>query len=185
VTHARVPPLPTWLLRSLLPHRDRDAMRGDLSEEYTFRSSASIATARRWYWSQVCRSIPPVLIARIRRDNWPLTMLVALGLYVLVGVFNRAGGILVASLLGARLATYAVSGVIVGLMAIASGGYVAARIRPGAAGVLGGLVVIVAVALMASPSDPAPLWYQMIFFVLGPLAAHAGGAVASVRRARD
>jgi hypothetical protein len=153
VTHARVPPLPTWLLRSLLPHRDRDAMRGDLSEEYTFRSSASIATARRWYWSQVCRSIPPVLIARIRRDNWPLTMLVALGLYVLVGVFNRAGGILVASLLGARLATYAVSGVIV--------------------------------ALMASPSDPAPLWYQMIFFVLGPLAAHAGGAVASVRRARD
>jgi len=178
VTQPRVPALPTWLLQSILPHRDRDGMLGDLSEEYSLRSSASIATARRWYWGQVWRSIPAVLIARIRRDNWPLTMVVALGVYLLVGVLNVVGGLLVARLLGAPIATDE-SGVIVGLTAIAIGGFVAARLRRGAAGVLGGLVVIVAVVLIASPRDPAPLWYQLIFLVLGPLAAHVGGTVAS------
>jgi hypothetical protein len=34
-------------------------------------------------------------------------------------------------------------------------------------------------------SDSAPLWYQVTFLVLGPLAAHAGGAVATASRARD
>lgn len=175
MTQASVPPLPTWMLYYLLPPRDRDAVLGDLFEEYALRSSASTAAATRWYWGQVCRSIPAVLVARIRRDSWPLTVLVALAVYVLVGILNRAGAIFVARLLGPHVATYAASGVIVGLTAIAAGGYVAAFIRRGASGVLGALVVIVAVVLMASPTDAAPLWYQLAFLLLGPLAAHAGG----------
>jgi hypothetical protein len=177
VTGRRVPTLATWLLHYVLPPEDRDAMLGDLVEEYALRASASSAAATHWYWSQVYRSIPAVLSTRIRRDNWPLTVLIALGVYVLVGIFNRVGGLLVERLLGARVPTFAPSGVIVGLTAIALGGYVAAWIRRGVTPVLSALVVIVAVMLIASPRDHAPLWYQLTFLFVGPLAAHAGGSV--------
>ena len=184
MTQVGIPLLPTLMLYYFLPPRDRDVVLGDLFEEYALRSSASTAAATRWYWGQVCRSIPAVLVARIRRDNWPLTVFVALAVYLLVGILNRAGTNFMARLLGPHVATYAPSGVIVGLTAIAAGGYVAAFTRRGASSVLGALVVIVAIVLMASPADAAPLWYQVAFLLLGPLAAHAGGSLTRYHGAR-
>jgi hypothetical protein len=57
------------------------------------------------------------------------------------------------------------------------GGYVAARIRRGAAAALAVLIAVTVVALMTATSESAPLWYQGGFLVFGPLASLAGGAL--------
>lgn len=97
-----------------------------------------------------------------------------------VGAINFVGTTAVTRLFGAPAGRYAISTVLVGLPAIAAGGYLAAWIRPGAATVLAALVMIAAVIFMARPSDAAPLWYQLTFLVLGPLAAQAGAALRAM-----
>jgi hypothetical protein len=178
----RLPRMATWLLHSVLPPQDRDVVLGDLIEEYALRHSESAATAARWYWGQVCRSVPTVLLAGIRRGGALVTVVSALAAYVVVGTINFAGAAAIDWFVGATANSFAVSDVLVGLTAIAIGGYLAAWVRQGAATVLGALVVVVAVVLMASPSDTAPAWYQLTFLVLGPLAAHAGGVLRVSRR---
>jgi hypothetical protein len=182
LTSPRVPRLAVWLLHCVLPSRDRDAVLGDLYEEYGIRATASVSAATRWYWGQVCRSVPSLVLATARRGRWLLTISIALAAYVVVGTINVAGTALVARLLDSPAATSRVSGMFVGLTAIAAGGYIAAWIRPAAAIMLGALVAIVAVVLMVSPSDTAPLWYQLTFLVCGPLAAAAGRTLRVGRR---
>lgn len=86
-----VPPrLATWLLSRLLPERDRDAVLGDLVEEYALRlRSASPSTVSRWYWGQVYRSIPPVLACTIRRGRWLGTIAVAGAVYLVIYIRSR------------------------------------------------------------------------------------------------
>jgi hypothetical protein len=168
--------LATSLLQWVLPPQDRDAILGDLIEEHRIRSAGSPIAATRWYWGQVCRSIPAVLVMGIRRDGWPLTVSIALAVYMFVGALNFVGTAVVARMFGARAESWGVSGLVVGLSAIAIGGYVAGRVRRGAATVLGVLVVIVAALLMAAPHDTAPFMYQFTFLILGPVAARLGSS---------
>ena len=174
MTGWRVPMLPTWLLHCVLPPEDRDAMLGDLLEEYGIRSAVSRTSAARWYWGQACRSIPVVIVSSIRRRGSLITVSIALGVYVFVGVLNFAGTAVVARLFGANTESSRLSGVVVGLGAIAIGGYVAGWLRSGAATVLGGLVLIVAALLMTASNDSAPFWYQLTFLICGPVAARTG-----------
>jgi hypothetical protein len=178
VTDHRAPTLATWLLHWVLPPKDRDAMLGDLIEEYRIRSAESPTTATRWYWAQVCRSIPIIVVSVVRHRGWPLTVSIGLGVYVLVGAINVVGTAVVAQLVGVTASSSRVSGVVVGLSAIAIGGYVAGWMRRGAATVVGGLVLLVAVLLIAAANDTAPFWYQLTFLTLGPLAARTGGALS-------
>ncbi len=54
----RPPALAGWLMRVSLPRADRDAVMGDLHEEFAARSAAGGArAARRWYRAQVARSL--------------------------------------------------------------------------------------------------------------------------------
>jgi hypothetical protein len=47
------PRVATWLLRRLLPERDREVVMGDLAEEYALRArSASAWTVSHWYCGQ-------------------------------------------------------------------------------------------------------------------------------------
>jgi predicted permease len=59
----RVPPrLAEWLLRRTTPPLDRQALLGDLHEEYRARAGrAGVSQARRWYWQQTLRSLWPNL----------------------------------------------------------------------------------------------------------------------------
>lgn len=50
------------LVAAAAPPADYDVIDGDLYEEYIVRvRTAGVAEANRWYWSQVLRSIPPLL----------------------------------------------------------------------------------------------------------------------------
>jgi hypothetical protein len=173
-----VPRVATWLLGCLLPPRDREAVLGDLIEEYAIRAgSAPLSTVARWYWWQVSRSIPQILWSSIRREGLLSTLGVAFGAYIAAGLLEFAGVAAISKLLGPDAGPFAVLNVIIGLATMVLGGYVAAWIRPGAASALAGMVMIAVVILMVTMSGSAPLWYGLTFLIVGPLAALAGGTL--------
>jgi hypothetical protein len=173
-----VPRVATWLLGCLLPPRDREAVLGDLIEEYAIRAgSPPLSTVARWYWWQVSRSIPQILWSSIRREGLLSTLGVAFGAYIAAGLLEFAGVAAISKLLGPNAGPFAVLNVVIGLATMVLGGYVAAWIRPGAASALAGMVMIAVVILMVTMSDSAPLWYGLTFLIVGPLAALAGGTL--------
>jgi hypothetical protein len=104
-----------------------------------------------------------------------------MGAYIAAGIVEFIGNAAISTLLapGAGLTVFSL---LFGLATIVLGGYVAARIRPGAATALAGIVVIAVVILMVTMSDSAPLWYGLVFLIVGPLAALAGGTLRRDRR---
>ncbi len=61
------PPSVARLLLRLLPPRDRDAILGDLAEEFTHICRVrGQRTATRWYWRQALASVPPAIRLRFR-----------------------------------------------------------------------------------------------------------------------
>jgi hypothetical protein len=180
-------PHPPWLATKLLTgvihSNDRDALLGDLHEEYAARASASPPAAARWYWNQAIRSLPILLGRRASRGRWLSTLAIAIAAYVVVGALNAIGTWLVRWLGGSMLAGHIPSAVI-GLAAISSGAHLASRLRPSAGEVVGGLVIVMAVVMLRFPMDASPVWYQLIFLILGPLAAHLGSASATPTRGK-
>ena len=68
----RPPRLAEWLLARSAHPADRNAMLGDLAEEYAARADASgPAAARRWYRRQVLDSLAPNVAARLRPSRRP------------------------------------------------------------------------------------------------------------------
>lgn len=172
------PRVATWLAGCVWPHADRQVVVGDLIEEYALRArSTSPSLARRWYWGQICRSVPFALWSSIRRGSALSTLAVAAAAYVAAGVLEFAGTVVIARLLDATARPFAVVSAVVGLITFVLAGYVAASIRSGAAHALAGIVLFAVAMLMLTSSGSAPLWYVLIFLILGPLAALAGGAL--------
>lgn len=61
------PAIARLLLESLLPLDSRDAILGDLIEEYAFKATTkSRFEASRWFWSQTCRSVPILAWSSLR-----------------------------------------------------------------------------------------------------------------------
>ena len=179
-------PHPPWLAAKLLSgvtHTDeRDALLGDLFEEYGARASASPPAAARWYWHQTIRSMPILLGRRARHGRWISTLAIAIAAYVLVGALNAIGSSLVGWWLGGSVLPSRIPSAVVGLVAISSGAHLASRVRRSAGEVVGGLVIVMAVVMLLFPMDASPVWYQLIFLILGPLAAHLGSAAATPTR---
>lgn len=181
-------PHPPWLAAKLLSgviHRnERDALLGDLCEEHAARAAVSAPAAARWYWNQAIRSLPILLGRRARHGRWLSTLAIAIAAYVVVGTLNAIGTFLVVRQIDGLAVPSRFASAIVGLLAISSGAHLASRVRPSAGPVLGGLVVLVTVAMLWFPVDASPVWYQLTFLVLGPLAAHLGSAAAPTRAKR-
>jgi drug/metabolite transporter superfamily protein YnfA len=177
------PRIAIWLLESLLPEEDRDAVVGDLIEESALRARASTrATATWWCWGQVARSIPLVLWSDLRRGHWFGTLGVAIVAYVAASVLESVGVALVFELLHPDPRLAIVLSAIVGLATMVLGGYVVASIRQGAAPALAGIIFIVVAVLFATIPNSAPLWYGLTFLIAGPVAALAGGWLKVTRR---
>ena len=176
----QVPPrLATWLLGHLLPQRDREAVLGDLTEEYGLRvRSAPASTVSRWYWVQVLSSIPPMFACAIRRGRWLGTIAVAGAVYLVANTVEVAGVAAILRLLGPA-ASYRVLSALVGVATMVLGGYCAAWLRPRAATALAAIAVIFIAIVM---SGRAPLWYRFTLLVVFPLAALAGGTLYLSRR---
>lgn len=179
------PRIATWLLACLLPRADREAVLGDLVEEYALRvQSTSSSRALWWYWGQACRSIPLMLWSSVRRYATLSTLAVAVAMYVAAGLLEFASTVAIAQLLDPHARAFTVLSVIVGLATMGLAGYTAAWIRSGAANVLAAIILIGVALLMVTRSGGAPLWYALIFLIVGPLAALAGGALRAGRTGR-
>jgi hypothetical protein len=170
-----------WILGCVLTVRDVDAVMGDLTEEYALRSRSTAAThASRWYWGQICRSIPPLLWASIRRGGWLSTLAVAAGACTVQAIVELTTKSAISSLVASH-AGLGPSTLIVTLPTLVLVSYFAARIRPGAAVAMAALIVIAVVAQLVMRGDQLPLWSQIAALLIGPAAAFSGG-VLSLRR---
>jgi hypothetical protein len=169
-----------WLLESVIPVRYREAMLGDLIEEYTLRAeSASAFAAYRWLWSQACRSVPSIVCSSLRCGNLLNSMSIAVGVYIVMGVLKLAADLGISKLVAPHQATQVVLAPIVFLTTAAIGGCVAARIRRGVMIFLALMVMITVVVLMKLKvcTIPVPWWYQFGFLTLGPLAVLIAPAI--------
>jgi len=183
VSHHSPAPMATWLLERVLPERDQAAILGDLIEEYELRARSTTPwMVSRWYWGQVCRSIPRMVWGSVSRGRWLPTLGVAMGAYIAAGALEFAATVAISKLLTPDALVYTVISLVVGLTTMVIGGYFATWIRPGAGTVMAGIVMIVVAVLMMTMSGSAPLWYGLAFLVVGPLAALAGGTLCRGRR---
>lgn len=167
------PALVCWLLESVVPARYREAMLGDLIEEYYLHAeSASPLTASRWIWSQACRSVASIAWSWFRSGNWLISMSIAAGVYIVMAMLKLAADSMISKLVVPQQATQVVLAPIVFLAAAAIGGCVAARVRRGAMISLALMVMItVAVSIERKVCTiPVPWWYEFGFLTLGPLA---------------
>lgn len=171
------PAFACWLLGSVAPAPYRDAVLGDLIEEYALRAeSASPLSASRWFWSQACRSIPSMvwssLRSQLRSPDWLVSMSIAMSVYIVMGMLKYAADLTISRLVAPQQATYIVLAPVVFLTATSIGGCIAARIRRGATIFLA-LLVMITVAVLIEVSVctvPVPWWYQFGFLTLGPLS---------------
>lgn len=148
-------------------------MLGDLIEEYTLRiESTSPFAASRWFWSQACRSVPSMVWSSLRSGNCIISMSIAMGVYIFMGMLKFAAELMISKLVAPDQTTYVVLAPIVFLTTTAIGGCLAARIRRGATIFLA-LIEMITVAVLIDLkvcSIPVPWWYQFGFLTLGPLA---------------
>jgi hypothetical protein len=161
------------LLESVLPDPYREAIIGDLIEQYTLRvESTSRFSASRWFCSQACRSVPPMVWCWLRSGNWFLNMSIAVGVFIFMATLKFAADLTISKLVSPDQTTDVILAPIVFLTITAIGGCVAARIRRGATLFLA-LMVTITVAILIELkfcSLPVPWWYQFGFLTLGPLA---------------
>ena len=174
------PAFACWLLESVVPAPYREAMLGDLIEEYALRAeSASPLIASRWFWSQACRSVPSMVWSSLRSRDWLTSMSIALGVYVVMAMLKFAADLTISRLVAPQPTTYVVLAPVMFLATTSIGGCVAARIRRGTTIFLALIVMIwVAVSIAVKVcAIPVPWWYQFGFLTLGPLSVLVTPAV--------
>jgi hypothetical protein len=176
-------PAASWLLERLLPERDREAILGDLIEEYELRTQSTTPwMVSRWYWGQVCRSIPRMTWGSVSRGRWLPTLGVAVSAYIAAGALEFAGTAALSKVLTPDAPVFTAISLVIGLATMLIGGYLATWIRPGAAAVMAAIVMTVVGVLMITTSGNASLWYGLAFLILGPLATLAGGTLGRGKR---
>jgi hypothetical protein len=176
------PAFACWLLESV-PVPYREAMLGDLIEEYTLRAeSASPLAASRWFWSQACRSLPSMVWSSLRSRDWLISMSIAIGVYIIMGTLKFATDLTISKFVAPQQTTYVILAPVVFLATTSIGGCVAARIRRGATIFLALIVMITVAVLIAVKvcTIPVPWWYQFGFLTLGPLSVLLSPAVFGV-----
>jgi hypothetical protein len=105
-----------------------------------------------------------------------------MGAFIVAGLFESVGTAALAKLVAPDGRNFTLLVLIVGLTTMVMGGYLATWVRPGAATALAGIVLVAVAILMISVSESAPLWYQLAFLTMGPLAAFGGGSLCLRRR---
>jgi hypothetical protein len=178
------PPRPAvWLVGCLLPPAQRESLIGDLVEERTLRSSAQPgASDSSWYWRQVARSLLPLVWAAMLRRRWLGAAGAAIAGYGLFKVLELVGGAAVSRLIAPGSSAGGTVGILFGLFALALGGYVAARMRRGAAAGVALISALSVTEFLVTAEFPVPLWYAGALLVTCPGAALAGGALRLERR---
>lgn len=183
----RRPPFPAVVLLWLvLPEGDSESITGDLEEEFELIArNAGMHQARRWFRSQVLRSVPAMLRMRWRSGELPAALLIALALtalpllgidrlweFVLSQIPLKADATQPSNIFVAKLGCAAIFGLAAGYVAVGLGGRRTAAVVALLSGAASGCVGL-------AGSLPAPVWYAVtqIAVVMGATAAPA-----SIRR---
>jgi hypothetical protein len=180
-----LPPLAYRLLEFFLPASTREAVLGDLLEEYALRvESTSALAASRWFWGQACRSVPYMLWSSLWSANCLTSVSIAAGVYIFMGMLKFAADLTISRWLAPSQTIRVVLAPIVFLTITAIGGCVAARIRRGATIFLAFIVMITVIVLIGIRvcTIPVPWWYQFVFLTLGPLAVLITPVVLSTHK---
>jgi hypothetical protein len=167
------PTFACWLLESVLPDPYREAILGDLIEEFALRiEPASPFAASRWFWSQACRSVPSLIWCSIRSRDCLISLSIAMGVYISMATLKLAADWMITKLVSPGQTMQVILAPIVFLTAAAIAGCVAAQIRRSATIFLALMVTItVAVSIERKVCRiPVPWWYEFGFLTLGPLA---------------
>jgi hypothetical protein len=175
----------TWFLSWLAPRSHREALMGDLDEEYALRANtASASAAFKWYLRQVCASAAPLLWIRLSRNAWTATLGIALLAYLAVGVAELMVNRALASLSGTEGAAYDPLGMVITFPVVVLIGYFAARRRRRAPLVLGAMMLINVTAMTLLSTEVMPVGYRVAYFLVGPAAALIGSTLSPSPPAR-
>jgi hypothetical protein len=172
--------LATWILSRLVRSSDREALIGDLAEEYARRTRAGPPHAAfGWYLRQTCASFPPLLSARLTQAMWPMTFGVALVAYLMVG-----GAQLLIQWAVRNMTTGAHAPLVLAILfpVILLIGYLAERLRRSAAIVLGTMLLLAIAAMTVWNTGSSPLPYRLAYLLVGPTVAFVGIAMDWRRR---
>jgi hypothetical protein len=175
----------TWVLSRLVLRSDREALVGDLTEEYALRVRAvSASAAGKWYLRQLCASAAPLLWMRIARSAWIATLGVALFAYIAVGVVEFVVNWALAGSSATGTAAYNPLGMAITFPMVVLIGYCAGGIRRTAPAVLGALMLLSVSAMTLWGNERLPTWYTIAYFCVGPAAAFIGSSLRSRRAVR-
>jgi hypothetical protein len=176
----------TWAFSWLAPRYQREALLGDLAEEYALRAKAgSSSAAVKWYLQQLCASAPPLLWARVSQAGWLATAGVALLAYIAVGVVELIVDRAIASSSASSTAAYNPLFMVTTFPPVVLVGYFATRLRPKAAIVLAAMMLLTVTAMTLWTTEIMPLWYRVAYFLVGPAAIFLGSALRSLRTPRS
>jgi hypothetical protein len=186
------------LLRACCPPADREAILGDLCEEFQIVIDArGTAHARAWLWRQSIISAPPLLALRLGNINREASLLtsclaIALGCIAVVAIQGLAGAV------GYAAGHFGVRGdaqwmrVLDSLLAFAVGGYATARIaKPRSRDALAAFCACCVgisfyflwpVAGMIEAAGTAQIFYHLLLLALVIPSSIAGGALAGATR---
>jgi hypothetical protein len=174
--------LATWAFSWLAPRCQREALLGDLVEEYALRAkAASAAAARNWYLRQLCASAPPLLWTRLTRGTWIATLGAALFAYLAVGVVELIVNWAIAGSYATGTVAYNPLGMFITFPVVVLIGYFVARFRRTAAIVLAAMMLLSVTAMTLWATESMPTWYRIAYFLVGPAATFIGSALRSRR----
>jgi hypothetical protein len=179
------PRIPCWVLECVLPVSYQEMMLGDLIEEYAVVSqSHSPWMARVWFWSQACRSVPPVMWSMLRRGDWSTRLLTAIAVYASMAMLKLTASVVIIGWISPSQDAGVVLAPIEFVLITAIGGCVLSRIRPDAIIFLALFVMISVLVLIAVRicTIPVPWWYQCAFLTLGPLSVLIAPAIVRALR---
>ena len=166
-----------WVLSRFAPISAREALIGDLTEEYARLAKAGLPDAPLgWYLRHICGSIPPLLWASLARGTWPKTLGIALVAYTLLTFPTRWF---------VQWAVHRLPPKIDGpvelvflLPTVLLIGYLAERIRRRTLIMLGTLLMLtIAAQFVWGDARNAPIQSQLAWLFLGPAVIFVGVAI--------
>lgn len=174
-----------WFVSRFVPTVEREALMGDLTEEYALRvSESSSSAALKWCLRQAFASVPPLLWTTVTRSARISTAGVALLAYVAVGAVEFAVNHVFAMSSAQASAAYNPLGMLVTFPLVVLIGYCAAGLRRRAPIVLGAMMLSAVTLMTFSSTEAVPAWYRAAYFVVGPAAVLIGSVWHSRRRIR-
>jgi len=177
--------LALWMLSRLMPAVEREAILGDLMEEYTLRASASSSAAVSWLVRQVGASVPPLLWISLTRSAWLSTAGVALLAYSAVAAAELLVRWTIAISSAHPTPAYNPLSMAVTFPLVVLIGYGAATLRRRAPVVLGALMLVAVTLMTIAAKESVPAWYRAAYFVVGPAAVALGSLWHSWRPSRE